>query len=95
MPSFRTAAIRFEPLAALGDSVEEGDVAGYIHDPSRPLAPPFTVRFTSPGTVVGTRGPGPAARANVLVVNGAKQGPDLACGVFLEKGDAVIVTAPT
>ena len=36
-----------------------------------------------------------AARENILVVNGAKQGLDLACRVFLEKGDAVIVTAPT
>ncbi|MBL8705900.1 MAG: PLP-dependent aminotransferase family protein [Rhodospirillales bacterium] len=36
-----------------------------------------------------------ATRDNILVVNGAKHGLDLACRVFLEKGDAVIVTAPT
>lgn len=35
------------------------------------------------------------ARDNILVVNGAKQGLDLACRVFLDKGDMVIVTAPT
>ena len=36
-----------------------------------------------------------AARENILVVNGAKQALDLACRVFLEPGDTVIVTAPT
>src|SRR4051794_25718133 len=36
-----------------------------------------------------------AARENILVVNGAKHGLDLACRVFLEPGDTVIVTAPT
>jgi 2-aminoadipate transaminase len=36
-----------------------------------------------------------AARDNILVVNGAKQGLDLACRVFLDQGDTVIVTAPT
>ncbi|MBB6014743.1 2-aminoadipate transaminase [Aquamicrobium lusatiense] len=35
------------------------------------------------------------ARDNVMVVNGAKHGLDLACRVFIEPGDAVIVTAPT
>lgn len=36
-----------------------------------------------------------AARENILVVNGAKHGLDLACRVFLEPGDTVIVAAPT
>jgi 2-aminoadipate transaminase len=36
-----------------------------------------------------------ATRENILVVNGAKHGLDLACRVFLEKGDPVIVAAPT
>lgn len=36
-----------------------------------------------------------AVRDNILVVNGAKQGLDLACRVFLDQGDTVIVTAPT
>ncbi len=35
------------------------------------------------------------ARENILIVNGAKQGLDLACRVFMEKGDFVIVTAPS
>lgn len=34
-------------------------------------------------------------RENILVVNGAKQGLDLACRVFVEPGDSVIVAAPT
>lgn len=33
-------------------------------------------------------------RENVLIVNGAKHGIDLACRVFIEPGDVVIVTAP-
>lgn len=36
-----------------------------------------------------------ATRENILVVNGAKHGLDLACRVFLEPGDSVIVAAPT
>lgn len=32
---------------------------------------------------------------NVMVVNGAKHGLDLACRVFVEPGDKVVVTAPT
>lgn len=32
---------------------------------------------------------------NILIVNGAKHGLDLACRVFIEPGDGVIVTAPT
>lgn len=35
------------------------------------------------------------ARENILIVNGAKHGLDLACRVFLEPGDTVIVTGPT
>ncbi|MGN6304246.1 MAG: PLP-dependent aminotransferase family protein [Mesorhizobium sp.] len=34
-------------------------------------------------------------RENVMIVNGAKHGLDLACRVFIEPGDTVIVTAPT
>lgn len=36
-----------------------------------------------------------ATRENILVVNGAKQGLDLACLALLEPGDAVILSAPT
>ena len=32
---------------------------------------------------------------NILITNGAKHGVDLACRVFVEPGDRVIVTAPT
>jgi len=34
-------------------------------------------------------------RDNVMVVNGAKHGLDLACRVFVEPGDKVVVSAPT
>src|SRR5581483_5099273 len=34
-------------------------------------------------------------RDEIMVVNGAKHGIDLACRVFLEPGDQVVVTAPT
>jgi len=34
-------------------------------------------------------------RNNILIVNGAKQGLDLICRIFLNPGDGVIVTAPT
>ncbi|MGY2803852.1 aminotransferase-like domain-containing protein [Bradyrhizobium sp. USDA 4506] len=34
-------------------------------------------------------------RENVLIVNGAKHGIDLACRVFVEPGDVVIVTSPS
>ncbi|MCC8984695.1 PLP-dependent aminotransferase family protein [Bradyrhizobium acaciae] len=36
-----------------------------------------------------------ATRENILIVNGAKQGLELACRAFLDPGDPVIVTAPT
>lgn len=36
-----------------------------------------------------------AERENILIVNGAKHGLDLACRVFIEPGDAMIVTGPT
>jgi 2-aminoadipate transaminase len=36
-----------------------------------------------------------ATRDNILIVNGAKHGLDLACRVFMEKGDTIIVSAPT
>ena len=35
------------------------------------------------------------ARENVLITNGAKHGLDLACRVFVDPGDTVIVTDPT
>ncbi|MFT4068214.1 PLP-dependent aminotransferase family protein [Paraburkholderia sp.] len=36
-----------------------------------------------------------AGRDNILIVNGAKHGLDLACRVFIEPGDAIIVSGPT
>lgn len=36
-----------------------------------------------------------ATRDEIMIVNGAKHGIDLACRAFLDPGDAVIVTAPT
>ncbi|MGY4257839.1 2-aminoadipate transaminase [Bradyrhizobium sp. USDA 4516] len=36
-----------------------------------------------------------STRENLLIVNGAKQGLELACRAFLDPGDSVIVAAPT
>ena len=46
------------------------------------------VRFVAEDNVI-------CARENVLVTNGAKGALDLACRVFIEPGDRVIVTRPT
>ncbi|MBI3495672.1 MAG: succinylglutamate desuccinylase/aspartoacylase family protein [Proteobacteria bacterium] len=58
----------FEPTIELGDEVSSGTTAGFIHDPSRPLAEPYEVKITAPsGTVVCTRGSGPARRGDCLI----------------------------
>jgi predicted deacylase len=48
----------FEPRAQLGDRVLEGDLAGLLHDTSRPLAEPTEVHFPVAGIIVCTRAPG-------------------------------------
>lgn len=57
----------FEPARQLGDEVAAGDIAGYLHDLTRPLAPPQPVHFPVGGTVLCTRGSGPACRGDCLM----------------------------
>ena len=56
----------FEPAVLLGDRVEEGDLAGLLHDPSRMLTDPVEVRFRASGTVVCLRVPGLSERGDCL-----------------------------
>lgn len=56
----------FEPLAQLGETVRAGDLAGLLHDPSRPWTPPQEIRFRSAGLVVCQRVPGLSARGDCL-----------------------------
>lgn len=56
----------FEPAVALGARVKAGDVAGFVHDPSRPLASPPTVMFGAAGQVICARPLGPARRGDCL-----------------------------
>jgi predicted deacylase len=57
----------FEPAVRLGDKVSAGDLAGHIHDLTRPFATPAPVTFAVPGIVICTRGRGPAARGDCLM----------------------------
>ena len=56
----------FEPAVLLGDRVEEGDLAGLLHDPSRMLNDPVEVRFGASGTVVCLRAPALSERGDCL-----------------------------
>ncbi|SEL89019.1 hypothetical protein SAMN04515666_1069 [Bosea lupini] len=57
----------FEPAVQLGDEVAAGDLAGHIHDLTRPFAVPIAVTFALPGVVICTRGRGHASRGDCLV----------------------------
>ena len=56
----------FEPAVALGTWVEAGAVAGFVHNPSRPLADPSIVTFGAGGQVICARPLGPARRGDCL-----------------------------
>ena len=45
----------FEPAVDIGDIVQEGDVAGWLHDLERPLAAPEVLRFRDGGIVLSRR----------------------------------------
>ncbi|MFB9947517.1 succinylglutamate desuccinylase/aspartoacylase family protein [Rhizobium puerariae] len=45
----------FEPKVELGDTVEAGELAGYLHDVGAPWKPPAEVRFTDSGFVLCRR----------------------------------------
>ncbi|MBT5415277.1 MAG: deacylase [Rhodospirillaceae bacterium] len=56
----------FEPAVLLGDRVEEGDLAGLLHDPSRMLNDPVEGRFRASGRVVCLRVPALSERGDCL-----------------------------
>ncbi|MBN8996635.1 MAG: succinylglutamate desuccinylase/aspartoacylase family protein [Rhizobiales bacterium] len=45
----------FEPAVDIGDMVEEGQVAGWLHDLERPLEAPLELRFRAGGIVLTRR----------------------------------------
>jgi predicted deacylase len=57
----------FEPVCELGQDVVAGELAGRIFEISRPFADPVEIRFSSSGTVVGTRGAGLAQAGDCLM----------------------------
>ena len=57
----------FEPTAALGDEVKEGDLVGRLSDPERPERSPEEIRFATGGTVLCRRVPAMAEPGDVLV----------------------------
>ncbi|MCP4826706.1 MAG: succinylglutamate desuccinylase, partial [Shimia sp.] len=60
----------FEPIHALGDNVAAGQLAGCIHDLSRPAESPTPVRFGLGGLMFARRAPGIVAAGNCLVSTG-------------------------
>lgn len=58
----------FEPLHALGDTVQSGDVAGYLHVLTEPGLAPRELRFAASGTVYSQRTFGITRQGNSLCV---------------------------
>lgn len=58
----------FEPVARLGDEAKAGDLAGYIHDLSRPMLEPVEVRISADGVVIGTREAGAVQRGDCVLL---------------------------
>ncbi|MFE0016414.1 succinylglutamate desuccinylase/aspartoacylase family protein [Mesorhizobium sp. NPDC059054] len=56
----------FEPLARLGETVEVGQLAGYLHAPERPLEPPLELHFASRGIVSVIRAMGRSRSGDCL-----------------------------
>ncbi len=56
----------FEPAVLLGDRVEEGDLAGLLHDPSRMQNDPVEARFKASGRVVCLRASALSKRGDCL-----------------------------
>jgi uncharacterized protein len=57
----------FAPTVHVGEHVRAGDLAGQIHDVTRPLADPVAVRFSVEGIVVCTRSSGQVIRGDCLM----------------------------
>ncbi|MEX3818922.1 succinylglutamate desuccinylase/aspartoacylase family protein [Paraburkholderia sp. BR14262] len=56
----------FEPMAQLGERVEEGQLAGLLHSIDRPHDPPVEIYFRRAGLVVCKRHPALASRGDCL-----------------------------
>ena len=56
----------FEPRCELGDEVETGQIAGFLHEPATPGLAPVPVRFEVSGLVVCKRVPGRTVRGDCL-----------------------------
>ena len=56
----------FEPRAELGDEVEAGQLAGFMHEPATPGFEPVPVHFEVPGVVICKRVPGRSERGDCL-----------------------------
>ena len=61
----------FEPCFELGDEVEPGQLAGFMHEPATPGLAPVPVRFEVPGVVICKRVPGRSNRGDCLFHLGA------------------------
>ena len=61
------AAGLFEPAATLGQTVEAGAVAGWVHDPVRPALPPETLLFPASGLLLCRRVPAACEPGDVLL----------------------------
>ncbi|MET4262439.1 2-aminoadipate transaminase [Bradyrhizobium sp. S3.12.5] len=81
---------------ALPDIVSEAMAAAELRSETLQYGPLYGLNDLRDAVAEYLRQDGIAAtRENILVVNGAKHGLDLACRVFLEPEDPVIVAAPT
>jgi len=56
----------FEPLVALGETVEIGTPAGWLHDADDPAVPAIPISFASAGMIVARRLPALARRGDYL-----------------------------
>ena len=65
----------FEPLAWLGDTVDAGARAGWLHDIDDPSQPPRELRFAASGLVVARRVPPLALRGDTLFTTAREMDP--------------------
>lgn len=56
----------FEPLCRLGETVEAGQLGGYLHRPELPINPPVEMRFRATGIVSVIRAMGRSAQGDCL-----------------------------
>lgn len=64
---YASASGVFEKMAELGETVEKGQLAGYIHAPEEPENPPIPVVFEGSGIVVCVRAMGRTVKGDCLV----------------------------